>query len=109
MRRKGSPFVIEILEDEVPSEFKILDLPKYNGCQEPQEHVLCFEHIVQLYGLRDAMNARIFVAMLQGSAQEWFTSLPGATIVSYDQLIRKFLHQFDNKGGPKDQLLIFSR
>ncbi|KAK4416050.1 hypothetical protein Salat_2712400 [Sesamum alatum] len=47
------------------------------------------------------MNARIFVTMLQGRAQEWFTSLPELSIPTFDAFVSKFLYQFASKRRSK--------
>ncbi|KAK6122123.1 hypothetical protein DH2020_044133 [Rehmannia glutinosa] len=95
LQKRGSPFFPEILAEVVTTSFKLPDLPKYYRNKDPQEHLTAFDHVIQLYGQSDAMNARIFITTLKGKAQEWFTGFPMGTIVSYEQL--DFINRFNDE------------
>ncbi|KAL0400151.1 UNVERIFIED_CONTAM: hypothetical protein Sradi_2358400 [Sesamum radiatum] len=74
-----------ILTEVVDPSFRMPDLPKYDGTKDPQEHIAAFELVMNLYGQSSAINAKLFVTTLTGKAQEWFTSLPGGGIETFDQ------------------------
>ncbi|KAL0327981.1 UNVERIFIED_CONTAM: hypothetical protein Scaly_2230700 [Sesamum calycinum] len=90
-------FCKEILTEVVDANFRLLDLSKYDGTKDPQEHVSAFELVMNLYGHTDPINAKLFVTTLSGNSQEWFTSLPSGTIESYSQLIQNFTFHFASK------------
>ncbi|KAL0312866.1 UNVERIFIED_CONTAM: hypothetical protein Sradi_5685900 [Sesamum radiatum] len=77
------------------------DLPKYDGTKDPQEHIAAFELVMNLYGQSSAINTKLFVTTLTGKAQEWFTSLRGGSIETFDQLIQKFTFHFASKRKQK--------
>lgn len=90
LKKGGSPFCDEIMVEIVPMNFQLPDLLKYDGSRDPQKHLTAFKHVMQLYGKFDTVNARIHITTLAGRAQEWFTTLLADTVVSSDQLCRKF-------------------
>ncbi|KAL2254571.1 UNVERIFIED_CONTAM: hypothetical protein Sindi_0251800 [Sesamum indicum] len=100
-RNMNSPFTNEILSEVIGSNFRLPDLPKYDGSKDPREHITAFEMVMNLYRQTDSINAKLFVTTLTGKAQEWFTSLPSGTIESYEQLIHRFAYHFASKGKSK--------
>ncbi|KAL0344709.1 UNVERIFIED_CONTAM: hypothetical protein Sradi_4302200 [Sesamum radiatum] len=93
-QNRNSPFSNKILTEVVDPNFKMPDLPKYDGTKDPQEHVAAFELVMNLYGQSSAINAKLFVTNLTRKAQEWFTSLPSGNMETFDQLIQKFIFHF---------------
>ncbi|KAL2248292.1 UNVERIFIED_CONTAM: hypothetical protein Sindi_2681500 [Sesamum indicum] len=65
-----------------------VDLPKYDGLKDPQEHVSALDLVMNLYRQTDSIKAKLFVTTLTGKAQEWFTSLPAGSIESHEQLVQ---------------------
>ncbi|KAL0303534.1 UNVERIFIED_CONTAM: Gag-Pol polyprotein [Sesamum radiatum] len=100
-QNRHSPFSNKILTEVVDPNFRMPDLPKYDGTKDPQEHVAAFELVMNLYGQSSAINAKLFVTTLTGKAQEWFTSLPSGGIETFDQLIQKFTFHFASKRKQK--------
>ncbi|KAL0329078.1 UNVERIFIED_CONTAM: hypothetical protein Sradi_4894500 [Sesamum radiatum] len=96
-QNRNSPFANKILTEVVDASFRLPDLPKYDGTNDPQEHVSAFELVMNLYGQTDSINAKLFITTLTRKAQEWFTSLPSGTVESYNQLIQKFTFHFASK------------
>ncbi|KAL2226260.1 UNVERIFIED_CONTAM: Retrovirus-related Pol polyprotein from transposon gypsy [Sesamum indicum] len=76
----------QILMEVVNPNFKMPDLPKYDGTKDPQEHLAAFDLVINLYGQSGPINAKLFVTTLVGKAQEWFTNLPPGSIESNEQL-----------------------
>ncbi|KAL0395276.1 UNVERIFIED_CONTAM: Trimethyltridecatetraene synthase [Sesamum latifolium] len=100
--RSESPFVPNILVETLAPSVKIPELSRYDGDKDHKEHLTTFEYIMQFYGVSDTLNNRIFITTIYWRrAQERFGLLVPATIVSYDQLSRKFLHHFAIKKKAK--------
>ncbi|KAL2246113.1 UNVERIFIED_CONTAM: hypothetical protein Sindi_2879500 [Sesamum indicum] len=67
----------------------------------PQEHVVAFELVMNLYGQPGLIMAKLFVTTSAGKAQEWFTSLPSGRIETYEQLVQKLSFHFASKRKQK--------
>ncbi|KAL0320511.1 UNVERIFIED_CONTAM: hypothetical protein Sradi_5312600, partial [Sesamum radiatum] len=100
-QNRNSLFSNKILTEVVDPNFRMPDLPKYDGTKDPQEHVAAFELVMNLYSQSSAINAKLFVTTLTEKAQEWFTSLPSGGIETFDQLIQKFTFHFSSKRKQK--------
>ncbi|KAG8386413.1 hypothetical protein BUALT_Bualt03G0146200 [Buddleja alternifolia] len=77
--------------------FRISDLPKYDGSTDPKQHIVAYENLMTMHNFLDALNSRIFVMTFTGRAQEWFTHLAMGCIVDCIQFMRKFEYHFANK------------
>ncbi|PIN21071.1 hypothetical protein CDL12_06239 [Handroanthus impetiginosus] len=97
----NSPFCDEIVGKYVPNDFKVPNLPSYDGIGNSQKYVNKFEKIIWLYALTNAQKAQIFVTTPDDVADEWFTSLVPKTMVNYTQLIRKIFCHFASQKRPK--------
>ncbi|KAL2249836.1 UNVERIFIED_CONTAM: hypothetical protein Sindi_2457300 [Sesamum indicum] len=97
----NSPFTNEMLSEVVGPNFRLPDLPRYDGTKDPREHITTFGVVMNLYRQTDSINARLFVTTLTGKAQEWFTGLPNGTVGSYEQLLHRFAYHFASKQKPK--------
>lgn len=97
LQQRGSPFIPEISAEVVAPNFKLLDLPKYDGTRDPQEHLIAYEHVMLLYEQFEVINVHIFIITLTDRAQEWFTSLLTGMVISYENLVHKFLNHFASK------------
>ncbi|KAL0292718.1 UNVERIFIED_CONTAM: hypothetical protein Sradi_6977500 [Sesamum radiatum] len=83
------------------SSFRMSDLSKYDGTNDPQEHVAAFELVMNLYGQSGSINAKLFVTTLTGKVQEWFTNSPSGSVETYEQLMQKFAFHFASKRKQK--------
>ncbi|KAL2236309.1 UNVERIFIED_CONTAM: hypothetical protein Sindi_0822600 [Sesamum indicum] len=79
----------------------MLDLPKFVGAKDIQEHLATFDLVMNLYGQSGPINAKLFITTLTGKAQEWFTNLPPGSIESHEQLAQKFTFYFASKRKQK--------
>ncbi|KAL0433349.1 UNVERIFIED_CONTAM: hypothetical protein Slati_2669200 [Sesamum latifolium] len=100
-QNRNSPFSNKILTEVVDPSFRMPDLPKYDRTKDPQEHVVAFELVMNLYGQSGEINAKLFVTTVTGKAQEWFTSLPSRGIETFEQLVQKFTFHFASKRKQK--------
>ncbi|XP_011081403.1 uncharacterized protein LOC105164450 [Sesamum indicum] len=96
-QNRNSPFDNKIVTQVVDPNFRMPDLPNYDGMKDPLEHVSAFELVMNLYGQPSPIMAKLFVTTLTGKTQEWFTSLPCGIIKTCGQLLQKFKFHFASK------------
>ncbi|KAJ0984602.1 hypothetical protein J5N97_002958 [Dioscorea zingiberensis] len=89
-----SPFIPEILEAPLPTEFRMPSIETYNGTSDPVDHLESFKAMMLLYGSPDGIMCRAFPTTLRGVAQMWFTSLPPESISSFEELSELFVGHF---------------
>jgi hypothetical protein len=89
-----SPFTDRIMSCQLPSKFKMPEIPVYTGLGDPIEHLASFRAHVVLHATPDEVACRAFPFTLAGGAREWFRTLPPRSISSFESLARKFASQF---------------
>ncbi|XP_020972873.1 uncharacterized protein LOC107632634 [Arachis ipaensis] len=67
---------------------------RYDGTQDPQEHLTAFEARMNLEGVGDEVRCRTFPVTLAGPAIRWFNSLPQGSVARFSDISRAFLAQF---------------
>ncbi|KAG8373789.1 hypothetical protein BUALT_Bualt11G0061700 [Buddleja alternifolia] len=73
--KKGILFSDEVMADELPTHFRMLDIPEYNGFTNPVEHPWRFQNFALLHHYTDGVKCRIFLTTLAGVAQQCFNQL----------------------------------
>ncbi|XP_015940584.1 uncharacterized protein LOC107466120 [Arachis duranensis] len=93
----ATPFYHSILEVRLPKHFdKLMDM-RYDGTQDPQEHLTAFEARMNLEGVGDEVRCRAFPVTLAGPAIRWFNSLPQRSVAGFSDISRAFLAQFTTR------------
>ncbi|XP_057740502.1 uncharacterized protein LOC130957672 [Arachis stenosperma] len=93
----ATPFHRSILEVRLPRHFdKPIDM-RYDGTQDPQEHLTAFEAQMNLEGVGDEVRCRAFLVTLAGPAIRWFNSLPQGSVAAFSDISRAFLAQFTTR------------
>ncbi|XP_012839502.1 PREDICTED: uncharacterized protein LOC105959887 [Erythranthe guttata] len=96
------------MEEVLPLEFRIPNLPQFDGTGDPQDHLNNFYAKLDLYGLSNAAYCKIFQTTLTDQAQVWFNGLPGGSFDNLDQLATHFLNHYSiNKKYAKTGLYLF--
>ncbi|XP_057758200.1 uncharacterized protein LOC130977773 [Arachis stenosperma] len=90
----ATPFHHSILEVRLPKHFDKPTNMRYNGTQDPQEHLTAFESRINLEGLGDEVRCRAFLVNLAGPAIRWFNALPQGSVTTFADITRAFLAQF---------------
>ncbi|XP_057744935.1 uncharacterized protein LOC130962786 [Arachis stenosperma] len=86
-----------ILEVRLPKHFvKPTDM-RYDGTQNPQEHLTAFEARMNLEGVGDKVRFRAFPVTLAGPAIRWFNSLLQGSVAGFSDINRGFLAQFTTR------------
>ncbi len=89
-----SPFTERIMSCQLPSKFKMPEIPVYTGLGDPIEHLASFRAHTELHTTPDEVACRAFPLTLAGGAREWFRTLPPRSIPNFESLARKFASQF---------------
>ncbi|XP_016173877.1 uncharacterized protein LOC107616430 [Arachis ipaensis] len=67
---------------------------RYDGTQDPQEHLTAFEARMNLEGVGDEVRCRAFPVTLAGPAIHCFNALPQGSVTTFADITRAFLAQF---------------
>ncbi|XP_016206402.1 uncharacterized protein LOC107646753 [Arachis ipaensis] len=70
---------------------------RYDGTQDPQEHLTAFEARMNLEGVGDEVRCRAFPVTLAGHAIRWFNSLPQGSVAKFSDISHAFLAQFTTR------------
>ncbi|XP_052113678.1 uncharacterized protein LOC127744889 [Arachis duranensis] len=92
-----TPFHRSILEVRLPKHFDKPTDMRYDGTQDPLEHLTAFEARMNLEGVGDEVRCRAFPVTLAGPAIRWFNSLPQGSIYNFSDISRAFLAQFTTR------------
>ncbi|XP_015950995.2 uncharacterized protein LOC107475832 [Arachis duranensis] len=67
---------------------------RYDGTQDPQEHLTAFEARMNLEGVGEEVRCRAFPVTFAGPVIRWFNNLPQGSISRFSDISRTFLAQF---------------
>ncbi|XP_025607855.1 uncharacterized protein [Arachis hypogaea] len=93
----ATPFHRSILEVRLPKHFNKPTDMRYDGTQDPQEHLTDFEARINLEGVGEEVRCRAFLFTLAGSAIRWFNSIPQGSVTGFSDVSRAFLAQFTTR------------
>ncbi|XP_020204068.1 uncharacterized protein LOC109789509 [Cajanus cajan] len=88
------PFVDGIMEVPLPPSWKPLNIERYDGTTNPDEHIDAYITQINLYTNDDAIICRVFPTSLKGAALSWYTQLPPRSIDNFNTLVRLFSAQY---------------
>ncbi|XP_025685712.1 uncharacterized protein [Arachis hypogaea] len=93
----ATPFHRSILEVQLPKHFDKPTDMRYDGMQDPLEHLTAFEARMNLEGVGDEVRCRAFPVTLAGPAIRWFNNLPQASVTQFSDISHAFLAQFTTR------------
>ncbi|XP_025625425.1 uncharacterized protein [Arachis hypogaea] len=93
----ATPFHRSILEVRLLKHFDKLTDMRYDGTQDPLEHLTAFEARMNLEGVGNEVRCRAFPVTLAEPAIRWFNSLPQGSIYEFLDISRAFLAQFTTR------------
>ncbi|XP_025607848.1 uncharacterized protein [Arachis hypogaea] len=70
---------------------------RYDGTQDPQEHLMAFEARMNLEGVGDEVRCRAFPVTLAGPTIRWFNSLLQGSVTGFSEVSCAFLAQFTTR------------
>lgn len=90
--------------------FQPLQIGEYTGAVDPEDHLCHFENDVSLlHQYDDGVKCRVFLTILVGPTQRWFSHLKPRSIGSFKDFSALFLHHFaSSKCYYKTPLSLFS-
>ncbi|XP_025626027.1 uncharacterized protein [Arachis hypogaea] len=86
-----------ILEVRLPKHFDKPTDMRYDGTQDPLEHLTAFEARMNQEGVGDEVRCRAFPVTLAGPAIRWFNGFPQGSIYEFSDISRAFLAQFTTR------------
>ncbi|XP_058076460.1 uncharacterized protein LOC131225049 [Magnolia sinica] len=94
MEETEPPFASAIMDEVMPSRFRMPPIIQFSRFGDPSEHVELYRSWMQIQSATDAMMCRAFSITLSGSARSWYQQLKPKSISSFAKLSRLFLTQF---------------
>ena len=95
------PFAQAITDTPIPTSVVPVKAV-FTGVEDPEAHLTTFHTQMMLSGGSDAVYCKMFVSTLQGTALEWFVSLPTGHITNFQQFSKIFVEQYIvNKAPPR--------
>nr|XP_025684706.1 uncharacterized protein LOC112785457 [Arachis hypogaea] len=93
----ATPIHRSILEVRLPKHFDKPTDMRYDGTQDPLEHLTAVEARMNLEGVGDEVGCRAFPVTLAGPAIRWFNNLPQGSVTSFADISHTFLAQFTTR------------
>nr|XP_025670516.1 uncharacterized protein LOC112770362 [Arachis hypogaea] len=93
----ATPFHRSVLEVRLPKHFDKPTDMKYDGTQDPLEHLTAFEARMNLERVGDEVRCRAFPVALAGPAIRWFNNLPQGLVTQFSDISHAFLAQFTTR------------
>ncbi|XP_057755914.1 uncharacterized protein LOC130975099 [Arachis stenosperma] len=90
----ATPSYHSILEVRLSKYFDKPTDMRYDGTQDPQEHLMAFESRMNLEGVVDEVRCRAFPVTLAEPGIRWFNALPQGSVRTFADITRGFLVQF---------------
>ncbi|XP_025625473.1 uncharacterized protein [Arachis hypogaea] len=90
----ATPFHHSVLEVQLPKHFDKPTDMRYDGTQDPLEHLTAFEARMNLERVGEEVRCHAFPVTLAGPAVRWFNGLPQGSIYRFSNISRAFLAQF---------------
>ena len=79
----------------LPKDFKgPRKVPNYTADLQPEAWIESYEMAMELLQVSNAVMAKYFTMMLDGTAQSWFKGLPPDSIGSWEELKARFIRNF---------------
>ncbi|RWV80192.1 hypothetical protein GW17_00058574 [Ensete ventricosum] len=87
---EASPFVQEIQDKPIPSNFRLLMLETFDGSSDSAEHVAAFRVRMALYDISNTLMCQAFPTTLRGPTRMWYSRLKPFPTSSFNQLVKEF-------------------
>ncbi|CAL8119193.1 unnamed protein product [Prunus armeniaca] len=89
-----SPFTDEVERAPPPKRFTTPSITPFKGDSDPESHLRHFKSAMILYKADDALMCKVFAMNLQGAAQDWFHTLPSASIGNFKEFAIIFTKEY---------------
>ncbi|XP_020210703.1 uncharacterized protein LOC109795571 [Cajanus cajan] len=82
------------MEVPLPPTWKPLNIDRYDGTTDPNEHINAYVTQINLYTNDDTIMCRVFPTSLKGATLSWYTQLPPRSVDSFNTLVHFFSDQY---------------
>ncbi|XP_050217777.1 uncharacterized protein LOC126668631 [Mercurialis annua] len=82
------------MEETIPDNMKLPNLPTFNGEEDPRDHTSRFTATMGLLSVTNAILCRVFPTTLTGTTQRWYNKLKPGSIKSFAALSTEFLNRY---------------
>ncbi|GAU30548.1 hypothetical protein TSUD_65580 [Trifolium subterraneum] len=90
----SQPLAQALWDAQVPANFKIPQLPTFEGKTDPLEHLMAVGTQTAIIGAEEHLKCKLLSSTLKDAALRWYMNLPKNSIASYTDFHKKFIHQF---------------
>ncbi|GAU27754.1 hypothetical protein TSUD_215650 [Trifolium subterraneum] len=90
----SQPLAQALWDAQVPANFKIPQLPTFEGKTDPLEHLMVVGTQTVIIGAEEHLKCKLLSSTLKDAALRWYMNLPKNSIASYTDFHKKFIHQF---------------
>ncbi|GAU29723.1 hypothetical protein TSUD_264590 [Trifolium subterraneum] len=90
----SQPLAQALWDAQVPANFKIPQLPTFEGKTDPLEHLMAVGTQTAFIGAEEHLKCKLLSSTLKDAALRWYMNLPKNSIASYTNFHKKFIHQF---------------
>ncbi|GAU51688.1 hypothetical protein TSUD_415030, partial [Trifolium subterraneum] len=90
----SQPLAQALWDAQVPTNFKIPQLPTFEGKTDPLEHLMDVGTQTAIRGAEEHLKCILLSSTFKDAALRWYMNLPRNSIVSYTDFHKKFIHQF---------------
>ncbi|XP_073107292.1 uncharacterized protein [Elaeis guineensis] len=94
------PLFRHILDEPIPSQFKMMQVEPYDGSTDPIIHFESYKALVIIQEATDALLYISFLTTLQKAARAWYNGLQLKNIDSFKQLDHSFVAHFSTSRRP---------
>ena len=90
----SSPFILEIHQALLPTDFRMPTMTPYEGKTDPQDHLDAFNDQMDLLQVSVRARCQCFAVTLIATSKKWFMQIEPETVASWAQLSGMFMRQF---------------
>jgi hypothetical protein len=90
----SQPLAQALWDAQVPANFKIPQLPSFDGKTDPLEHLMAVGTQTAIIGAEEHLKCKLLSSTFKDAALRWYMNLPNNSITGYADFHRKFIHQF---------------
>ncbi|XP_021821663.1 uncharacterized protein LOC110763218 [Prunus avium] len=89
-----SPFTNEVEWALPPKRFTTPSITPFKGDSDPESHLRHFKSAMILYKANDTLMCKVFTMTLRGATQDWFHTLPSASIGNFKEFTLIFTKEY---------------
>ncbi|GAU24176.1 hypothetical protein TSUD_84110 [Trifolium subterraneum] len=90
----SQPLAQALWDAQLPANFKIPQLPTFEGKTDPLEHLMAVGTQTAIIGAEEHLKCKLLSSTFKDAALRWYMNLPRNSIASYTDFHKKFIHHF---------------